>query len=376
MSEKPPKKGENWRYWSSYFRSTFGRIYLFVLAGLRSYFRSTLGRAQLFVLAVLMWFYLYVLLFGPPYVALSPPEATASSTPVFISNATVTASETASPTPTLALIGSPSAIPPSATPSVPPSATPAFFPTGIITTPTANTPDVVRAPSSTVSSAPSTTPLATPTSSPPPTDTSVAALLPPPPPIETRIETEGVTQMEVGRSSVVSVRVLNVPINLPPSTPERPGAIVVGQPAPILGTPGPAPRIFGDDYDAFVTARLTGSGFSIDPEEQETEYRLLEKSVVSWDWSVTPNQPGLRDLIVTVDIEYRHRNGFPPIAYRLARQRLDVAVAPILFEPGPPAQLVTLGVLVCGAAAGHLFTRWLNRRYPEQPNQEGSRKKR
>lgn len=164
--------------------------------------------------------------------------------------------------------------------------------------------------------------------------------------------------MEVDRSEVVTVRVFNVAVNAPTSTPERAAAEVFAQPAQQQsGTPGPVQLRWGDDYAAFVTARLVGSGFDIKPEEQEKEYRFLDEGMVTWDWSVTPRQPGVRDLVVTVDVEYRRLDDpdAPPIVYQIGRQRLDVEIDLPVGRRERPIAAETIIVGVASALGGALL---------------------
>lgn len=221
-----------------------------------------------------------------------------------------------------------------------------------------------------------------PISYPPPPSATVAPApellysLPTAPTLETRIETEGASRMAVGRSSLVSVRVVNVAVGAPTSTPEQQGAAVREATAIIIGTPGPAALTFGSDYVALVTASLTGSAFDITPAQQETEYRLLEQGMVSWDWSVTPKQPGERELIVVVDIEYRHKDGSPIVVHRLGRQRLDVEVTERLVEQGPPIQWATVLLSALAFVLGIIATKVLERLMAGKRKAGGSRRKR
>jgi hypothetical protein len=140
------------------------------------------------------------------------------------------------------------------------------------------------------------------------------------------IEAEWPTRMEVNWSDSVRVSLVRTTEGAYVPTIEVEGhTAVVDTPIPV-GTPGqPIEEAFGSGYEAFALARLVGTGFDVEsagPEEQS-----LEQPTITWEWNITPRQPGHHVLNVSLEACWRPAGDEGQAVMRQVwRARLDVQV--------------------------------------------------
>jgi len=179
------------------------------------------------------------------------------------------------------------------------------------------------------------------------------------------VEAEWPVRIDTRRSSTIRVSLLRTADGLVPTVEIQGNTAALATPIPV-GTLDAALRdAFGDEYEAYATARLQGTSFDI--QLASPEVQSLAEPQVSWVWNVGSEDPGPQSIDGYIEVEWRPREGGGRSEKRqIWSFHLEIEVLQPLFIRGQ----VNVLSLVSGVIGSGLSLPWLyevyNRRRTEQ----------
>jgi hypothetical protein len=111
-----------------------------------------------------------------------------------------------------------------------------------------------------------------------------------------------------------------------------------------IGTPGVSiSDAFGPNYEVIAEAQLFATAFKIQPDGKVTQ--TLDQHIVSFHWSVLPQEPGLQTIDVTIWGKWTSKNGGQLEERIIGQPRLSIDVAE---KAANNVQFFTLGQITLG----------------------------
>jgi len=227
---------------------------------------------------------------------------------------------------------------------------------------------------------------ATPTVTPEPTPTEAPTLTPSPEPTVTpepkgptltpspepmvMLEAEWPAKMEVHRADSIRVSLVHTTgQNYVPTIRIAGHTAVVVSPIS-AGTPGvPITRAFGSKYEACANGEVAGAGFDVKP--VTTGCQSLEQSNTTWTWSISTEHSGSQTVIVSIEVQWKPKDGEQPIQRQIWQEQLNIFVE----EPWITTGQLNILTLVSGFLGSGFSAPWIIQQIKGEDKKKRSGKK-
>jgi hypothetical protein len=165
---------------------------------------------------------------------------------------------------------------------------------------------------------------------------------------------EAPKELEVGRSSSVTLSLLLTAPD-PSPVPDTPGNTVVVGTVVVSGTPGvPLPEIKGPGYRATARGIFESTEFKVQPASHD--FRSISGDRLDWRWSVSSSSPGSQVILLRIEVEWTSVDGSrPTIREELWSTAIDVRVTKPFITFGQ----LQLGTLAMGFISSGLTVPFL-----------------
>jgi LysM repeat protein len=179
------------------------------------------------------------------------------------------------------------------------------------------------------------------------------------------VDAEWPVRIETKRSSTVRVSLIRTVDGLVPTLEIQGNTAASSTPFPVGTSEGSLRRAFGEQYEAYASARLAGPSF--DMQLASPEVQSLNAPGLSWVWNITSEHPGPQSIDGFIEVEWKPIDGRGKSEKRqISSFHLEIQVVQPSFFRGQ----VNVFSLVSGVIGLGLTLPWLyevyNRRRVEQ----------